>query len=391
MAMIKVPSTEPSLTAIQAALGLSGVTFYEVLMRPDKFGFGNIVNKYAKDKPVTRAVPGRITDELKRAGRASEGIYWGLKVGANDWSKIHSSTWEYVDRPEGDFNESPYRPWDYYSFAGTEGYDPEAKPTLMGSCSQLENGECYYQSSYPFEVLLEWNDVDNIPGVDVFRCVNDTTTDLRNWYLCIAIDGYARAMINLDAGEAVRPIYYSGTKCERFSCPQLPTTLQQTGTHSVSFFLANLDNAANTAASALKTAWTDVTGKSYGSYAISVPEIVGYTIDFILGHYGKWSAGSMSQFGSNIKVGFVCDEAPTEATTYIVDFSMGTTGGSKSKEFTLAAGSSLNQILTFEPTLVPSVGTTYTCEARLSAMLGNNKVFITSYTQNITWAGTSSN
>jgi len=383
MAVLKTPVTEPSM--IQNALGLTGYTNYGTLMTHPN------INKWARHKPVDRNVLHRIDDENKRANKASYGIYWGLQVGANDWSEIHSSTWNYVDKPTGGINSSPYRPWDFVSYDGTTGYDHSAEPTLKGVCGQLENGECYYQSSYPFEVLLEWNDVGNTTGVDVFRCVNDLNTDLRNWYLCIAIDGYARAMINFDAGEAVRPIYYNGTKCERFSCPQLPTTLQQAGTHSVSFFLANLDNAVNTAASALKTAWTDVTGKSYGSYAISVPEIVGYTIDFILGHYGKWSAGSMAQFGSNINVGFVCDEAPTEATTYIVDFSMGAAGGSKSKQFSLAAGSSFNQILTFEPTLVPSVGTTYTCEARLSAMLGNNKVFITSYTQNITWTGTSSN
>lgn len=385
MAVLKTPVTEPSM--IQNALGLAGYTNYGTLMTHPN------INKWARHKPVKRAALHRIEDENKRAGRADEGIYWGLLAGANDWSEIHSSTWNYVDKPTGGINSFPYRPWDFVSYDGTTGYDHSAKPTLKGICGQLTNGECYYQSGSPFEVQLEWNDVNNTTGVDIFRCVNDLNTDLRNWYLCIAIDGYARAMINYDAGEAVRPIYYSGTKCERFTCPILPKSnpnFQQTGSHKVSFFLADLDSD-NAKASAVKTTWTSVTGLSMGSYAISVPEIVGYTIDFILGHYGKWSNGSMAQVGSNINVGFVCTEAPTEATTYIIDFSMGTTGGSKSKSFTLSAGSTLFPLQTFEPTSVPVVGKTYTCEAKLSAMLGNNKVFITSYTQNITWTGESNN
>lgn len=385
MAVLKTPVTEPSM--IQNALGLTGYTNYGTLMTHPN------INKWARHKPVDRNVLHRIDDENKRANKATSGIYWGLQVGAADWSKIHSSTWDYVDKPKGGIDVSPYRPWDFVSYDGTTGYDPGAEPTLKGVCGQLDNGECYYQSGSPFEVQLEWNDVNNTTGVDIFRCVNDLNTDLRNWYLCIAIDGYARAMINYDAGEAVRPIYYNGVKCERFTCPALPTSspnFQQTGSHKVSFFLADLDSD-NAKASAVKTTWTSVTGLSMGCYAISVPEIVGYTVDFILGHYGKWSNGSMAQIGSNINVGFVCTEAPTEATTYIIDFSMGTTGGSKSKSFTLSAGSTLFPLQTFEPTLVPVVGKTYTCEARLSAKLGNNKVFITSYTQNITWTGESNN
>lgn len=385
MAVLKTPVTEPSM--IQNALGVTGYTNYGTLMTHPN------INKWARHKPVDRNVLHRIDDENKRANKATSGIYWGLQVGAADWSEIHNSTWDYVDKPTGGINSSPYRPWDFVSFDGTTGYDSNAKPTLKGSSGQLSNGECYYQSGSPFEVVLEWNDTNNTTGVDIFRCVNDLTTDLRNWYLCIAIDGYARAMINYDAGEAVRPIYYGGVKCQRFSCPPLPTSnpnFQQTGSHKVSFFLADLDSD-NAKASAVKTTWTSVTGLSMGSYAISVPEIVGYTIDFILGHYGKWSNGSMAQAGSNINVGFVCTEAPTEATTYIIDFSMGTTGGSKSKSFTLSAGSTLFPLQTFEPTSVPVVGKTYTCEARLSVMLGNNKVFITSYTQDITWSGTSNN
>jgi hypothetical protein len=395
MAVLKTPVTEPSM--IQSALNLSGYKDYAVIMRPDIYGpkSDKIINKWARHKPVDRNVLHRIDDENKRANKASSGIYWGLQVGAADWSKIHSATWDYVDKPNGDINVSPFRPWDFVSFDGTTGYDPNAEPTLKGICGQLTNGECYYQSGSPFEVQLDWDNENSTTGVDVFQCHNQTSgnVDLRDWYLCIAIDGYARAMINYDAGKVVSPITNGTKRYERFTCPILPTSnpnFQQTGSHKVSFFLADLDSD-NAKASAVKTTWTSVTGLSMGSYAISVPEIVGYTIDFILGHYGKWSNGSMAQFGSNINVRFVCTEAPTEVTTYEIDFSMGTTGGSKSKSFTLSAGSTLVPMQTFEPTSVPVIGRTYTCEAKLSAIQGNNKVFITSYKQDITWTGESNN
>lgn len=386
MAAIKIPVTEPS--DIQSVLNISTTNYGTIMTHPN-------INKWARHKPVDRDVLHRIEDENKRAGKADDGIYWGLLAGVADWSKIHSATWGYVDKPKGGINNSPYRPWDFVSFDGTTGYDPDAEPTLKGICGQLTNGECYYQSGSPFEVQLDWDNENSTTGVDVFQCHNQTSgnVDLRDWYLCIAIDGYARAMINYDAGEVVSPITNGTKRYERFTCPILPTSnpnFQQTGSHKVSFFLADLDSD-NAKASAVKTTWTSVTGLSMGCYAISVPEIVGYTIDFILGHYGEWSNGSMAQVGDNITVSFNCDEEPTETTTYIVDFRMGTTGGTKSKEFTFVVGSLNRTFVEFEPTSVPVVGKTYTCEARLSAKLGNNKVFITSYTQNITWTGESNN
>ena len=138
MAMITLlngGATEPSLTAIQAALGLSGYTDYAVLMRPDLYGpKQDIVKFWAMFQPMDADIIGKLTDNYRRDngfGIRDNHNYRlndttrGPKQAYNDVLKGDFSLWR--DKPTGDINVSPYRPWDYYSEDGSKGYNNEAE------------------------------------------------------------------------------------------------------------------------------------------------------------------------------------------------------------------------------------------------------------------------
>lgn len=334
------------------------------------------IEKWANCKPLDRA----INSELSAAARKQDprgnkpDVFWGLKGGSVSWANIHNATWEYTDKPTGGISRSPYRVRDF------AGYYHYAEPTMTGSSSQMDDGECYYNNSYPLECYLEWNESGNTTGVDILQCVSGSG-NLKNWYLCVAIDGYARAMINFDAGEDVRPIYYNSRKCSTFSCPALPAALQSQATHKVTFFLADLDNANYD----IKTQWREVTGLSMGKVAVSIPGVVGRNVSFVVlpQTYGKWVGNSIAQFGSSVNVSFTCTEAPSVATDYVVTLRFGSVAGTKTKTFSMRAGSTLAPIVRFDDLpLVPTSGRQYECTARLNTASGT---FVTEFTQVITW------
>lgn len=334
------------------------------------------INKWSACKPVGRAVNGELSDGARKMDPrgTKPNMFWGLQGGSVSWASIHNATWAYADKPTGGIGTSPYRVLDF------DGYDHYAEPTMTGSSSQMDDGECYYNNSYPLECYLEWNDSGNTTGVDILQCVSGSG-NLKSWYLCVAIDGYARAMINFDAGEEVRPIYYNSRKCSAFSCPALPDALQSQKTRKVTFFLADLDNANYD----IKTQWREVTGLSMGKVAVSIPGVVGRNVSFIVlpQTYGKWVGNSIAQFGSSVNVSFTCTEAPSVATDYVVTLRFGTAAGTKTKTFSMRAGSTIAPIVRFDDLpLVPTSGSQYECTARLNTASGT---FVTEFTQTITW------
>lgn len=150
MAMIKVPATEPSLTAIQAALGLSGVTNYGVLMRPDLFGFGDLVNFWAKYQPLDAPILHRLTESAREAYAYGIKDDWHYNLNDSTRGPVQAynnalngtfSLWR--EKPTGDIDVSPFRPWDYYSYDGTKGYNSEAVPPFSFEEEALTYGELY--------------------------------------------------------------------------------------------------------------------------------------------------------------------------------------------------------------------------------------------------------
>ena len=228
------------------------------------------INKWAKNKPVDRNFTGKITDDSRKAGKWELGIYWGLQAGTatGNWANIHNATWEYVDFPTGGINSSPYRVWDFV------GYDTAAKPTLTGYSSEGASGKASYNAGTPFGLLLTWARTNNTTGVDIFQCTNLTGVNLQNYYLFIMVDDWCRAMINNDAGNAVNPIYHNGVECRTFSCPKLPTELQNNATRKVSFFLADINDVNLD----VRNNWVNTWGLQMGVQPISIPEAVNYSV-----------------------------------------------------------------------------------------------------------------
>ena len=132
--MIKgLPATEPSVDGIQAALGLSGYRDYAVLIRPDLYGPKiNIVKFWAKFQPMHSTQLHKLTDAYRAAN--GYGIKDNYNYEYNDTTDVNNAFNRakngdyslYREKPTGDIDTSPFRPWDYYSEDGTMAYNNEA-------------------------------------------------------------------------------------------------------------------------------------------------------------------------------------------------------------------------------------------------------------------------
>jgi hypothetical protein len=402
---LKLPLTEPSLTGIQAALGLSGVTNYGVLMRPDLFGYGELIGKYNIHKPYNRPGLHKITYENKRVGpRASEGIFWGLKAGSTSWEDIHSATWEYVEeeRPSGGIDTSPFRPHDYVSEDGTTGYNGRnVRPTLSGIVDQ---SKVYINGGDPLTVRLVWTPSDGT-NVDVSKCSNTTSPNLNNWYLCVMVDTWCVAMYNGEHNNAIVPILYNGKQGDEFLSPDLPPELGTATTRSVTYFLADLDGTDNATAAAIKAGtWKNIQGLSVSRLeAISIPEAAGLRLPFVIvdNTWGEWIINSFSATFSGFILGLNCTTAPEIYSRYrvILQFPAGTAA---IKEFTMNAGSTIvlaNLMWDFAdgelPMAMPNSTTSYNYTVRLYGIddAGTQEIMLAQQTGTVTFtvSGTGTN
>ena len=147
MAMIKgLPATEPSVDGIQAALGLSGYRDYAVLIRPDLYGPKiNIVKFWAKFQPMHSTQLHKLTDAYRAAN--GYGIKDNYNYEYNDTTDVNnafnravSSNYSlYREKPTGDIDASPFRPWDYYSEDGTLAYNNEAVCPFSFEIEEIKN------------------------------------------------------------------------------------------------------------------------------------------------------------------------------------------------------------------------------------------------------------
>ena len=137
MAMIKLPATEPSYTAIQEALGFVGVTDYEILVRPDLFGYGD-VKFWAKYQPLDAPVRDKITDVVRK--QYAYGVIDNWNYNLNDTTRGPKQAFNkalegiyslWREKPTGEPLTSPYRCHDYFSEDGEEGYNNECVSPYM--------------------------------------------------------------------------------------------------------------------------------------------------------------------------------------------------------------------------------------------------------------------
>lgn len=310
MAVISKPVTEPS--DIQTELNLAGVTSCGYLMTYTG------INKMSKKKPLDRNVLHELTDEQFKNGvsgaSGTNGIYWGLRIAtsAKNWTTIHNATWEYVEKPTGGIDSSPYRLLDFV------GYDKNAKPTLTADCDLTQsNAEIVYSNKKPFGCLLKPNISGNTTGVDPLDALGISSSKA---YLCVAIDNYAAAMLNGRANDTITPISTTGGASQiEYTCPELPSGLKAAASsRKVSLFIADISGISTM----LNGGWLSFSSTAQSVKAATLPDVAGMTVKFSqissLG-FGDWEFTSMATSGTQFSASAKCNTAPTyvsNPTTY---------------------------------------------------------------------------
>jgi hypothetical protein len=341
MAIITKPVTEPN--DIQSELGIS-TTNYGTIMRPDLFGYNDrTINPASKHKPIHHPKLGMLVgDEIKGCAEdIANGIYYGLQVSSGTalLADLHNANWEYVSRPRGGIDESPFRPHDFV------GYDDDAKFTLEGSGV---GSEVIVDSGPPFTAQLYWNNNGNTTGVDIAEIIGNA--DYSNLYLCALVDGYATVMINNDAEgygySQFSPLDYGGDfNASRFTCPALPTALQTETTRKVTLMITDYDKASK-----LMGSWQLVTNSAtYRGVYVTVPNLVGLSVEFkkyqsSMG-YGKFILGDVSLGPNNLSISVQVSTPPTREGYYKI--SVNIAGTTLSTERFIAANSTMSFILSW--------------------------------------------
>lgn len=273
------------------------------------------INPYSAVKPIVYPTMGESCPDFKGAAEDNaKGIFYGLKIANQGYSTdIHTIDFAYI-RPTGVLGIAPFRKNDF------NGYDENAKITLTGYSAECKSGKVVYNWQKPLTATLEWNRQGNTTGVDVLSCTQYGNAE--NWYLCVVVDNYMRAMINEDAENRTFPIYYNNIECKNFACPELLPTLQSAGNHTISFVLVDADGEKELD---VKNSWVDISATiKANSSPIGVPNMIGYKVQFVdtLVDYGILAVPVVSY--SDVKGAFIveCDfiERPQEDRTYLVQF-----------------------------------------------------------------------
>lgn len=345
------------------------------------------INKWAKCKPIRHTSNGPLTSaQRKGTGEdISSGIMYGLKVSSNVTilSELHNATWDYV-RPTGGIGTSPYRLQDF------NGYYHSAAPTLKGEGL----GETLYMdSSHPFGVILRWNVTNNTDGVDIKEMVSGITDATLEWgdlCLCVLIDGYMTALINsrMSTTNQWAPIYYNGTYCDTFTCPELNSALKTTGNHKITVVATDAQSAAQ-----FQGSWKYVLDDAlYSGVYISIPDLAGKTVEFTSGDgssskYGEWDGGTASVMSSALRMSFNLVSAPTESCTYKITLEFGGLPAN-TKTFTMSAGGTFPPIVswaTSELGVLPMSGDVYNVSAMLYGVGTANNTYLTQISTSVTW------
>jgi hypothetical protein len=230
------------------------------------------INKYSICKPINYPKIGRLTDAERRGYLAdiNAGVIYGLKIGVpnNALYYIHEANWDYVGRPKGDIDVSPFRSADFW------GYDTEAKPTLLGGGINDGDTVVYNVENPLLGVNVNWYDEGNTTGINMSEVIfGDGAIDWTSVYPYIIIDNYITMMTN---GGVIMPLY-NGGKVTSFQCPTLPAVLQTAATRTVSIALGGYD--ASVAGTWVELAPSTVLGG--GGKFCSLPNAVAKRIQFI--------------------------------------------------------------------------------------------------------------
>lgn len=234
------------------------------------------INKYSIIKPIAYPTNGERCPNFK--GSLADnvaGYYYGLKVGDGmSWGTgIHSADWEYVSKPTGEIGVAPYRRLDF------DGYDQNARPTMMGQLLTIVPNKVVYTHQTPFEFNLEWNAFDNTTGIDIRECYQGSTP-FSSLYFCVAVGSYHAVM--LDENGFLAPIGEPNAAGVRFKCPEFPDQLKTAiDSIAITFFVADLTNSAQQEMrDMINGEWVKFDDGHIGdTQAITIPEAVNLQVE----------------------------------------------------------------------------------------------------------------
>lgn len=232
------------------------------------------IRKWNIFKPINKSKIGKL-EEADFKGESidiSNGVIYGLRAGINtkDFTQMHNADWEYVGRPT-----------QYNRVGDFDGYDHTIEaPTLSGA--GLEDGMRIKHDAMPSVELVWSSKAGAIDLAEVFTAYTNDTPDYGDMYLCALVGNYARALINIDAGNGVYPIEYNSTQCKRYAIPAVSSIITTDTTVPVTLFFASktaIEWSVN--GKTIKNDWVDISGLKFDTLLISVPNQVNKSVDFV--------------------------------------------------------------------------------------------------------------
>lgn len=236
---------------------------------PQEICTSPLINKWSWCKPIDYPQNPPLSREQFKGtqDQITQGIIFGLKVGAARTSpeSLHSVTWEYVGRPKGGIDISPYRVDDFWNYE----YEIADGPTIYGA--GVNDGDRIRYDSASKNVTLVWRaEYTSIVDIaEIVAALQHREADYSQVYLCVMIDGYVRCCINNTAGGGVNPIMTDGVKCTSFTIPAATRFgYSENSTHAMTLFFASKTDVDNLVP-AMKTEWVEVFGLTFDQPLIS--------------------------------------------------------------------------------------------------------------------------
>lgn len=298
------------------------------------------INKWAKYKPIRFPKIEELIDSEFKGTTIDQinGIVYGLygKVSATNYKDLHNITYEYIGKPIGGDNE-PFRLTDFI------GYDHNAKCNLNGT-TEKDGSTIYYDTQYPISLYVEYDHLGtNTTGINLSDFTdNNDSLDIEDYYPCIMIDNYAKALINSQLSEAsmadkYTPIFSNGAYYTRFKTSIDLPALKVEADRKVSFFLIKKinDNLINL------TDWVDVTDKVFLNPLVAIPEATGLTYHFKpynVMYYAIATSCRATTNGFSIGWEWEEDKHPTESTEVTFRLDRGDVLGTKTVTYTPPTG-----------------------------------------------------
>lgn len=234
-------------------------------------------NKWSNKKPIRYNTVQSLTD-LQFKGTAvdnANGIFYGVK-GASEAgyiSDMHEADYTYYPPTGGD--GSPYRITDFI------GYDHYAKPALY--CLSVPE-KVYYNVKGSLSVAIDYDyNGTNTTGLNINDFLpSNEAKDIGDYYPCVLVDGWARALYNVTVTSGSTPVYtplkYNNTWFANFATTCDVSALEVAATRTVTFFMIRSIYGASSIYDLRE--WTNVALTASNERGYAIPEGIALQIPF---------------------------------------------------------------------------------------------------------------